>query len=228
MKIFFQNLQEKDNSELIPTEKINTQNTKKIPVEINTIKEEEKINTQENSNNNIRLNSLAPEILLTEKRKPEESSFKNKNNSQFLLNRKKNNFLNLENIGDSFLLEKNSTKNLENSIREKYDLDLKSYLQLDKNFYTQLIKEEENYMEDIITRISDFSKQKNFPEFYSNTKQKECSNINNKSNDKFFFVVNNDKDDGVCNYLKNVPYHCPFPACKRKFFNLKNLEKHTH
>lgn len=46
----------------------------------------------------------------------------------------------------------------------------------------------------------------------------------------FFFITSYDgeKKESVCNYLKNVPYVCPFPSCNRKFFNLKNLEQHKH
>lgn len=209
MKTCFMITQEKNKSKLIPKK-------------TNALTEEDKIKTQDNSKNNIKLNSPPPEILLNKKRKPEESPPKKKNNSQF---QKKNDFLNIEKIEDCFSFAKNSEKkNFENLIREKHDLDLKSYIHLDKNFYTQLIKEEENYMEDTISRISDFSKQKNFPEFFS----EKNSNLNKKST-SFFFVVNkNENDDGVCNYLENVPYLCQFPSCKRKFFTLKNLEKHTH
>lgn len=199
---------------------------------INQIKEEKRNRTNENSDKSAAMENL---LILKNKTKRAESittlnnSGTNKKNAK-IFSKKKNDFLKIKNLeDDSFSIEINEkndpVKNLENLVRKKYDLDLKNYFEADKHFYMNKIKEEENYMEATISKIDEFSKRRKFPEFYLN-EEKPVNNFT--SNDSFFFIVNKNKEDGVCNYLDNVPYLCPIHNCKRKFFSLKNLEEHNH
>jgi hypothetical protein len=153
------------------------------------------------------------------------------------------NLLLLDIISNNFSEEsENETlKKLNKLIKKKYDMSLRDYVEIDNKYYTELIRGEENYMDATISKINEFSMRKKFPDFYKEKEKdndKESGNENyhfpsvNKKDlkDSFFFITFNDDQtkESICNYLKNVPYVCPFPSCNRKFFLLKNLEEHTH
>ena len=121
-------------------------------------------------------------------------------------------------------LEENKEKNdlltfqiLEKDVKEKYKMSLKNYFQFEKKFYAHLIKEEDEYLEGFIAKVNDFSK-----------KNEENSKVNNKKKSGKIFFMSNADIDGNCNYLKSVPFLCPYPECERRFYSLKNLEEHFH
>ena len=208
--------------------------------EENKIKEEEKILTHESSKIQIEI-STQPLNLLNKKRRedPSDKIITTYRNKKMKLN-KREDYLKLKNSETVLKNEEEdeendkenmAIKNLEKSIRKNFKLDLKFFYQFDNKYYSEMIKGEENYMDATISRINEFSNRKKFPQFYAD-REDDCNftSLGNKKNtETFFFLSKNDNDDDkVCNYLKNVPYLCPFPSCKRKFFSLKNLEQHFH